>query len=599
MSAGVAERGTTVVSGECACAQAHSPSATEGGVVDTSGTELEAARPPCEPVKLRCEGAYGKVSRVDETQIPADAAFRIQLPTFEGPLDLLLHLVKKHDLDILDLPIAFVTERYLDYLQMMQELDLDIASEYLLMAATLAHIKSKMLLPQNPLEEAEEHEEAYLEDPRAELIRRLLEYQKYRAAAEQLGARPIAGRDVFGRGLKTEEAQGPAPLAPIDLYKLLDAFGSILKRVKGRVALEVTAERITIHERITEITDLLRARRSCLFEDLFATDRTRYEVVVTFLALLEMTKLRMTRIYQADPKSPLHVQYALLDENAAIPSEAELSADAQPVVELETLAADGGEPVEELADETELEQQDDDFVESEVEETELEEPDLAESELEETELTEREFAEPEREEADLEEPELIEHEHEFAAPEEAELAAAEHEHEHEYEQELTAPEPEPVLAAPAEPELAAAEPELAASEPDLTAPEPELAAAEPAQLTAAAEPEQLTAAEPEPELAAPEAALATPELEQPAPAPDLAPEPVEAAEASDDATLDAQAWDDLNAALEPAEPVDAAPAAPEGGFDDDAPTLTNLAPAEPEQTTPDADPNDDNRETSA
>ncbi len=251
---------------------------------------------------------------MDETFIPQDSEFRIQLPTFEGPLDLLLHLIKKHELNILDLPIAFVTERYLDYLQMMQELDLDVASEYLLMAATLAHIKSKMLLPQNPLEEAEEQEgDDYIADPRAELIRRLLEYQKYKAAAEQLGARPLVGRDVFARGIQPQEAQGPAPLAPIDLYKLLDAFGAILKRVKGRAALEVTAERITINERMSQLSELLREKRSCVFEDLFATDRTRYEVVVTFLALLEMTKLRMTRVYQADPKSPIHVQYALLD----------------------------------------------------------------------------------------------------------------------------------------------------------------------------------------------------------------------------------------------------------------------------------------------
>jgi segregation and condensation protein A len=264
---------------------------------------------------------------VDEIQIPEGAAFRIQLGTFEGPLDLLLHLIKKHELNILDLPIAFVTERYLDYLSMMQELDLDVASEYLLMAATLAHIKSKMLLPQNPLDEVEESDDGYIADPRAELIRRLLEYQKYRAAAEQLGARPIAGRDVFARGSQTEEAQGAAPLAPIDLYKLLDAFGAILKRVKGRVALEVTAEQITIGERIAQLSELLRSKRSCVFDELFAKDRTRYEVVVTFLALLEMTKLRITRVYQADPTSPLHIQYALLDaDEPALPPEEEVTA---------------------------------------------------------------------------------------------------------------------------------------------------------------------------------------------------------------------------------------------------------------------------------
>ena len=256
---------------------------------------------------------------MDEPTIPQTATFQLKLPSFEGPLDLLLHLIKKHELNVLDLPIAFVTERYLEYLSLMEELDLDVASEYLLMAATLAHIKSKMLLPQTPASEAfEEQDEGYQEDPRAELIRRLLEYQKYKHAAENLGGRPMAGRDVFPRGMPAPEAQGPAELAPIDMYKLLDAFQAILKRVQGRVALEVTAERITIHERMTQLSDFLRARRTCTFDELFEGARTRYEVVVTFLALLEMTKLRMTRVYQADPKSALHVAYALLDENGEL-----------------------------------------------------------------------------------------------------------------------------------------------------------------------------------------------------------------------------------------------------------------------------------------
>jgi segregation and condensation protein A len=264
---------------------------------------------------------------VDEPTIPQAAAFEIQLPSFEGPLDLLLHLIKRHELDILDLPVAFVTARYLDYLQIMQELDLDVASEYLLMAATLAHIKSKMLLPATPSDNLEEQEEAYQADPRAELIRRLLEYQKYKQAAGQLGARPHAGRDVFQRGLSAPEAQGPAPLASVDLYKLLDAFQAILKRVQGRVALEVTAETITIHERISQLSDLLRVKRGCAFEELFEGVRTRYEIIVTFLALLEMTKLHMTRIYQADPTAAIHVQYALLDaDSPTIPPEA-LTAD--------------------------------------------------------------------------------------------------------------------------------------------------------------------------------------------------------------------------------------------------------------------------------
>jgi segregation and condensation protein A len=295
---------------------------------------------------------------VTEPTIPQYSAFEIKLPMFEGPLDLLLHLIRKHELNVLDLPISFVTERYLEYLQMMQELDLDEASEYLVMAATLAHIKSKMLLPQAPTTDAsDEQDDAYQEDPRAELIRRLLEYQKYKAAAEHLGSRPIAGRDVFPRGMPAPAAQGVAPLASIDMYKLLDAFSSILKRVQGRAALEVTAERITIHERMTQLTDLLREVGGCTFDELFESDRTRYEIVVTFLALLEMTKLRLTRISQVDPSTPLRVEYALSAEDslASVPFPTADLRDASDEYEGHSSAGDedGADPAPERDDEGE------------------------------------------------------------------------------------------------------------------------------------------------------------------------------------------------------------------------------------------------------
>lgn len=277
---------------------------------------------------------------MDTPNLPKDIAFRIELPTFEGPLDLLLHLIKKHELDILDLPIAFVTERYLHYLQMMQELDLDVASEYLLMAATLAHIKSKSLLPPSPKDEEEELEGEYVEDPRAELIRRLLQYQKYKQAASDLGDRAIPGRDVFTRGTPAPKAQGMAPLAEIGLFKLLDAFEGILKRVQGNVAFEVTAERISIQERMTQITELLRVRRACLFQELFESDRTRYDVVVTFLALLEMTKLHVTKLEQRDADSPIRVAYALLDLDPV-----ESAGDFEPESD-ELPATEAGEPGE-------------------------------------------------------------------------------------------------------------------------------------------------------------------------------------------------------------------------------------------------------------
>ena len=164
-------------------------------------------------------------------------------------------------------------------------------------------------------------------DPRADLIRRLLEYQKYKAAAESLGSRAISGRDVFPRGSTAAEAEGPAPLADIGMFKLLDAFEAILKRTKDRSAFEVTSERISIQERMTQISDLLRVRGSCTFEGLFEKDVSRYEVVITFLALLEMTKMRLTRIYQADHQSKIHIQHALLDPSApTIPPERDAEA---------------------------------------------------------------------------------------------------------------------------------------------------------------------------------------------------------------------------------------------------------------------------------
>jgi segregation and condensation protein A len=263
----------------------------------------------------------------DEAQIrPLDPDFVIALPQFQGPLDLLLHLIQKHELDILDLPIAFVTERYLSYLSLMQQLDLDVASEYLLMAATLAHIKSKTLLPPEPTasddEDVADEEEI---DPRAELIRKLLEYQKYKLAAEDLGARGIAGRDVFFRGVAIEEAQGPAPLAEVGLFKLLDAFQKVLARKNVDLSREISAERVSIAERMSQITERLASLRRATFDALFDDVRSTYDVVVTFLALLEMAKVRLVRVYQADAYGTLYLESAV--EDAAAPGEVRVTSD--------------------------------------------------------------------------------------------------------------------------------------------------------------------------------------------------------------------------------------------------------------------------------
>ena len=255
-----------------------------------------------------------------------DPNFRIELPNFEGPLDLLLHLIRKHELDILDLPIAFITDKYLEYLGLMEGLNLDVASEYLVMAATLAHIKSKMLLPRPP--EDQDDEDGDELDPRAELIRRLLEYQKYKTVAADLGERAISGRDVFSRGAPPPSSDGPAPLKEVSVFKLLDALQKIAKRMNASISLEVDAERMTIQERIGTLVDLLRDRRRCRFDELFEGVSTSYELVVTFLALLEMAKMRLASIYQTDHEEPIYLEYSLLDatgvplvpEDIALPS---------------------------------------------------------------------------------------------------------------------------------------------------------------------------------------------------------------------------------------------------------------------------------------
>jgi segregation and condensation protein A len=240
----------------------------------------------------------------------------VQLPQFEGPLDLLLHLCQKHELNIIDIPIGLLTEKYLEYLAVMQLMELDVAAEYLVMAATLAHIKSKMLLPAPP--PGQEDEAADVEDegdPREALIRRLLEYQKYKHAGEQLAARGVAGRDVFGRGMPVEEAQsqGLAPLAEIPMFALVEAFQRVLDKSKVKLSHDIVADRLSLSDRIGQLSDLLGTRKRLAFEELFEGLSTKFDLVITFLALLEMTKLRMTRLFQAEPLGPLHVELAAAD----------------------------------------------------------------------------------------------------------------------------------------------------------------------------------------------------------------------------------------------------------------------------------------------
>jgi segregation and condensation protein A len=261
--------------------------------------------------------APGAVAPLEAPPEARDDACRVELPAFEGPLDLLLHLIQQHELDILDIPISFVTEKYLEYMQLMRRLNIDVASEYLVMAATLAHIKSKMLLPTPPADQDDglEPEEA---DPRAELVRRLLEYQKYKHAAAELASRSLLDHDVFGRGRLEAAEQGPAPLAPAGVFQLIDAFQRIAAKRKIRLDHEVSYDRVTITERINEIVDLLRLRSRCALDDLLPAECTRAELVITFLALLEMARLKVTRLQQSAALGEITIELALLPDEPLV-----------------------------------------------------------------------------------------------------------------------------------------------------------------------------------------------------------------------------------------------------------------------------------------
>lgn len=237
---------------------------------------------------------------------------RVQLEIFEGPLDLLLHLIKKNEVSITDIPIATITEQYLATLEVMQTFNLDVAGEFLVMAATLIHIKSRMLLPMADDEDDEEEGT----DPREELVRRLLEYQRFKDAADQLERRELLTRDVFVRSVAPAE-EIPAPgFRDVSVFELLTALKRVLDRLPKDAVHEVMLEKITVREKMTLLLDQLRTQRKILFESLFAEVTTRMEVVVTFLAMLELVKVRAIRIFQEEATGPIQIEVAAGIENA-------------------------------------------------------------------------------------------------------------------------------------------------------------------------------------------------------------------------------------------------------------------------------------------
>ena len=246
------------------------------------------------------------------TELPSDlyippVALKVFLDTFEGPLDLLLYLIRKQNLNILDVPIADITDQYVNYINLMKELELELAGEYLLMAAMLAEIKSKMLLPL--FEEVEDEE-----DPRAELVRRLLEYERYRTVSEELNKLQRLERDVFITGVESNHLAQPIELPEIALQELLVSFQEVLKRAEMFTSLHLLKEPLSVRERMATILEKLKNKDFIDFTELFDFEEQKTGLVVTFLAILELMKESLIEIVQTKAFGVIHVK-ALLSDN--------------------------------------------------------------------------------------------------------------------------------------------------------------------------------------------------------------------------------------------------------------------------------------------
>ena len=284
-----------------------------------SGPRLTVVSPPDKDPLLSEEALGGNPAQAEMpfavvdgepvTQLPQDLyippyALKVFLEAFEGPLDLLLYLIRRQNLDILDIPLAEITQQYVDYIEMMKELQLDLAGEYLLMAAMLAEIKSRMLLPRS--EEIEEDEN----DPRAELVRRLQEYERYKEAAENIGALPRLERDLHQAHAEVTERKAEVKLPDLALKEMLLAFQDVLSRAEMFARLHVQREPLSVRQRMGEILLKLDNERFADFPDLFDPREGRVGIVVTFIALLELLRESVIELVQAEPFSPIHVRAA-------------------------------------------------------------------------------------------------------------------------------------------------------------------------------------------------------------------------------------------------------------------------------------------------
>jgi len=236
----------------------------------------------------------------EDLYIPPDA-LEVFLETFEGPLDLLLYLIRRQNLDILDIPIAEITRQYMDYVELMRNVNLDLSAEYLVMAAMLAEIKSRMLLPRH--EEVEDEN-----DPRAELVRRLQQYERFKQAATDIDEMPHLGRDNFSTNVDVIREDKEKPEPDVDMRELLFAFQEVLKRIDMQKHHEIEREEISIRERMTHVLSRLDANNFVEFQSLFTLKEGRLGVVVTLMAVLELLKLKVIDMVQAEAFAPIYLK---------------------------------------------------------------------------------------------------------------------------------------------------------------------------------------------------------------------------------------------------------------------------------------------------
>jgi segregation and condensation protein A len=240
--------------------------------------------------------------------------YQVKLEIFEGPMDLLVHLIRKNKVDIYDIPIALIMGQYLGYLEMMRSLNIDVAGEFLEMAATLAYIKSRMLVPRVPFEDEEQEE-----DPRMELVRPLLEYAKIREAAQTLANALQLDRDVYVRDIPPEEFwghEGSEDIGEVGLFELISALQEVLKKAEPEQAMELTADTLRLKDRISQLMETLAGVTSITLHELFVANARKAEMILTFLALLELMRLQMVRAFQHQPSGIIRL-YLAVEEGIA------------------------------------------------------------------------------------------------------------------------------------------------------------------------------------------------------------------------------------------------------------------------------------------